>query len=62
MVLRSKGNLNEETCTVKIDFAEHFVSTHGEEIQSAYFKTNMNVHDEEMEEDVECLLLRHHCG
>ena len=32
-----KDNLYEETCTVQMDFAEHFASTHCEEFQSAYF-------------------------
>ena len=35
-----KGNINEQTCTVLMDFAENFVSTYGEEIQSAYFNKN----------------------
>ena len=38
MVHEIKGNLNEETCTVLMDFADNFVSTHGEEIPSHYIK------------------------
>ena len=33
MVHEIKDNLNEETCTVQMDFAENVVSTHGEEIR-----------------------------
>ena len=40
MVHEIKDNLNEETYTGQMDFAEHFISTNGEEIQSAYFNKN----------------------
>ena len=67
MVHEIKGTLNEDTCTVQMDFAKHFVSTHGEEIQPAYFDENSvtlypivvhykrNVQDEDNEEALECL-------
>ena len=67
MVREIKDNLNEETCTVQMDLAENFISTHGEEIQSAYInKTSVtmhpivvlykrNVQDEDNEEDIGCL-------
>ena len=67
MVHEIKDNLNEETCTVQMDFAENFVSTYGEEIQSAYYNKNSvtlhpivvpykrNVQDEDNEEAPGCL-------
>ena len=39
MVHEIKGDLNEERCTVQMNFAENFVSINGEEIQSAYLMT-----------------------
>ena len=67
MVHGIKDNLNEETCTVQMDFADNFVSTHGEEIQSVYFNENSvtlhsvvvlykrNIQDEDNAEDIGCL-------
>ena len=62
-----KGNLSEEMCTVQKEFAETFVSIHGEEIQSVYFnKRSVTLHpivvyyersvqDENNEENLGCL-------
>ena len=38
-----KSNLNEETCTVQMDLAA-FLSSHGEEIQFAYFNKKTELH------------------